>query len=421
MSTLKVTDADGNAVYLKASGVGSSGDPLVLERSGAVTVSSSALPSGAATAANQATANTSLSTIAGRLPVEGDAADYLTVRLTDGSAFYSASGGGGGGGSTTIADGDDAALGATTDSAASTDTGTATLIALIKRLLSRLTTLLPQSSGRLSVGVGATVLASDAATATNQAAQTTLLGGGLPSALASDRLKVEASDGGGSITVDGPLTDAQLRATALPISAASLPLPSGAATATNQTAAATLTGAVDETAPASDTASSGLNGRLQRIAQRLTSLIALLPTSLGQKARAASLAVTLSSEDVTALSPAALLTESTFSTRVPAPKTLLYASIAASSSGDNQLVAAVTGQRIYVAALWLSVSGAVNAKLRSASTDISGLLYGTTAGNGIVLPNAAPGYWARTAVGEALNLNLSGATAVGGTLIYWTE
>lgn len=35
----------------------------------------------------------------------------------------------------------------------------------------------------------------------------------------------------------------------------------------------TLTGAVGETAPATDTASSGLNGRLQRIAQRLTSLI----------------------------------------------------------------------------------------------------------------------------------------------------
>jgi hypothetical protein len=46
------------------------------------------------------------------------------------------------------------------------------------------------------------------------------------------------------------------------------------------TTAETLYGAVAETAPASDTASSGLNGRLQRIAQRLTSLIALLPTAL---------------------------------------------------------------------------------------------------------------------------------------------
>jgi hypothetical protein len=35
----------------------------------------------------------------------------------------------------------------------------------------------------------------------------------------------------------------------------------------------TLTGAVNETAPGTDTASSGLNGRLQRIAQRLTDLI----------------------------------------------------------------------------------------------------------------------------------------------------
>lgn len=40
-------------------------------------------------------------------------------------------------------------------------------------------------------------------------------------------------------------------------------------------------GALTETAPATDTASSGLNGRLQRIAQRITSLIALLPAALG--------------------------------------------------------------------------------------------------------------------------------------------
>ena len=39
-------------------------------------------------------------------------------------------------------------------------------------------------------------------------------------------------------------------------------------------------GSLTETAPATDTASSGLNGRLQRIAQRLTSLIALLPSAL---------------------------------------------------------------------------------------------------------------------------------------------
>jgi hypothetical protein len=59
----------------------------------------------------------------------------------------------------------------------------------------------------------------------------------------------------------------------------------------------TLFGAVTEAAPGSDTASSGLNGRLQRIAQRLTSLIALLPASLGAKAGSASLSTTPASDD----------------------------------------------------------------------------------------------------------------------------
>ncbi len=56
-------------------------------------------------------------------------------------------------------------------------------------------------------------------------------------------------------------------------------------------------GALTETAPATDTASSGLNGRLQRIAQRITSFIALFPASLGSKADASSLAVTVATED----------------------------------------------------------------------------------------------------------------------------
>lgn len=91
-----------------------------------------------------------------------------------------------------------------------------------------------------------------------------------------------------SIASWGGLTDAQLRASAVPVSAASLPLPTGAATEATLDA---RTGALTETAPASDTASSGINGRLQRIAQRITSLIALLPASLGPKAGASSLSV----------------------------------------------------------------------------------------------------------------------------------
>lgn len=79
------------------------------------------------------------------------------------------------------------------------------------------------------------------------------------------------------------------------------------ATSDLQQAEAVLIGAVNETAPASDTASSGLNGRLQRIAQRITSLIALFPASIGQKAKTGSLAVTLASdEDLLSRLPASL-------------------------------------------------------------------------------------------------------------------
>ena len=66
------------------------------------------------------------------------------------------------------------------------------------------------------------------------------------------------------VTVTGPLTDVQIRATALPVSGS-------VAISTNAEI-----GTVTETAPATDIASSGLNGRLQRVAQRITSLITAL-------------------------------------------------------------------------------------------------------------------------------------------------
>jgi hypothetical protein len=80
---------------------------------------------------------------------------------------------------------------------------------------------------------------------------------------------------------------------------------SGDASASNQSTQITVAnltntrvGDVAETAPASDTASSGLNGRLQRISQRLTSLIAHLPSSLGIKTAANSLSVAPASDAV---------------------------------------------------------------------------------------------------------------------------
>jgi hypothetical protein len=74
------------------------------------------------------------------------------------------------------------------------------------------------------------------------------------------------------------------------------------------TTQAGLVGGLTETAPATDTASSGLNGRLQRIAQRLTSLIALVPASLGAKTAAASFSVTTATDDAL-IAPIGIVTE----------------------------------------------------------------------------------------------------------------
>jgi hypothetical protein len=98
----------------------------------------------------------------------------------------------------------------------------------------------------------------------------------------------------GTVPVSGPLTDTQLRATPVPVSGsvtANLGTVAGLALDTNVDALRVLTGDLTETAPLTDTASSGLNGRLQRIAQRITSLISLLPSSIGQKAAVDSLSI----------------------------------------------------------------------------------------------------------------------------------
>jgi hypothetical protein len=93
-----------------------------------------------------------------------------------------------------------------------------------------------------------------------------------------------------------------------------------------------------------------------------------------------------------------------------------FAVIAASSSGANAIVTAVTGKKIRVLAYNFMASGAVNAKWQSASTDKSGLKY-LAANTGIVAGYNKVG-WLETASDEALNLNLSGAVAVGGELVY---
>jgi hypothetical protein len=273
-------------------------------------------------------------------------------------------------------------------------------------------------------------------------------------------------------------------------------LPSGASTAANQSTELTRLGDVTETAPTTDTASSGLNGRLQRIAQRLTTLLAVFPTTIdvnsGNKS-ASTLRVVLATDqpqltnalkvDGSAVTQPVSIADgsnatfgaktdakstSTDSTSITAMQvwkqisasvqaiatsvagtltvgiaagtaligraassdetstiyngttalTPKFAKIVASSSGATTIVAAVTSKKIRVVALQVIANAAVNVKWQShvTPTDLTGLAY-LAANGGYVLPYNPVG-WCETVSGEALDINLSGAIAVGGFLTY---
>lgn len=100
-----------------------------------------------------------------------------------------------------------------------------------------------------------------------------------------------------------------------------------------------------------------------------------------------------------------------------------FAAIAAASSGDNTLVAAVTSKKIRVLAMTVVAASAVNLYLTSAAggTVIFG---GSTnkinlaANGGFVLPYNPLGWFENSSVTQALVLNLSAAVAVSGGLVY---
>lgn len=152
------------------------------------------------------------------LPGTGQVID--TVEQTDGSHRQKVAIAG-------LGDNEQDVIGATDETAASSDTATSGLNGLLKRIAQRLTSLIAL----------------------------------LPASLTgSGNLKAAIVESSATVTVQS----------------------NGADLATEATLGTTNTsiGATNESAPGSDTATSGLNGRLQRIAQRLTSLIALVPSAL---------------------------------------------------------------------------------------------------------------------------------------------
>lgn len=94
-------------------------------------------------------------------------------------------------------------------------------------------------------------------------------------------------------------------------------------------------------------------------------------------------------------------------------------SIDVSSMGSNEVLAAVTGRQINVLSLAIISKLSNDIKFLSAASQI-GATMPLGANGGFVLPYNPYG-WFNTAEGEALNINLSVATATGVMITYIEE
>ena len=95
-----------------------------------------------------------------------------------------------------------------------------------------------------------------------------------------------------------------------------------------------------------------------------------------------------------------------------------YLAVDVNSSGDNTLIAAVSGKKILVIGCVLIAAGTVSIRFEDGAggTALSGVLNLTT-NSGFTAPLSLPG-WCKTSANTLLNLELSGAVAVAGWLVY---
>jgi hypothetical protein len=208
----------------------------------------------------------------------------------------------------------------------------------------------------------------------------------------------------------------------LPITASSLPLPSGAATsaaqATHTTHLATLAGAV-----------SGAEMQVDVVTSALPAGAATSAAQSTQTTHLATIAGAISGSEMQAdvlTQPARAATTDSIAAKHATDAimdgltalTPKFAKIDAATSGDNTLVAAVASKKIRVLALFLVAVADVVARFESGAggTALTGQM-DLTANSGFTLPFSPVG-WFETASNTLLNLELDGAVSVDGCLVY---
>lgn len=98
--------------------------------------------------------------------------------------------------------------------------------------------------------------------------------------------------------------------------------------------------------------------------------------------------------------------------------TIKYEVIDDASSGDNTIIAAVSGKKIRVMSAFLVAAGTVNVRFEDGAggTALTGQM-NLVANTGFTLPFNPEG-WFETSVNTLLNLELSAAVSVDGCLTY---
>jgi hypothetical protein len=288
--------------------------------------------------------------------------------------------GGSGGGAVTVADGADVTQGAIADAAVTGD-NSGTVSAKLRGISKILADVWDSANHWFKVSIQNTTLAVTqsgswsvtAAQSTFASLKATVTGNG-----------TAGTADAGVVTVQGIASMTKLLVTP--------DLPSGAATSANQTNATQKTQIVDGSGNVIASTSNALNVNI----------------SSGNPTTIAVTQATAASLNATVIQSATL------------PVTLARVGIAASSSGDNIVIAAVSGKKTYVYAFELSFSGTVNAKFTdgAAGTLLGGLYYGV-ANAGAAQTVGPPYYLWVGSTNTALELNLSGAVAVGGGISYW--
>jgi hypothetical protein len=117
---------------------------------------------------------------------------------------------------------------------------------------------------------------------------------------------------------------------------------------------------------------------------------------------------------------AVTLCTSTLSVNDTTPLLPKFASVSAASNGNNTLVAAVTGKKIRVLSMHLTMSGTTVTwafQTAAGGTALTGTMGPIAQGQTVVWPFNPLGHF-ETVAGQLLNLSLSGAQTVAGSLVY---